>query len=107
MSRWATWTNDGDLDLVCGNGGAEATVNAFYLKLPRSTRKDAGLVLADPIRRPALAKVNRDDRIDLVCGNQGITGEANTAYENNGHPFTAAPTWMSVPQEVTTEHRGR
>ncbi len=96
--------NDGDLDLACGNGGAGAEVNTFY-------RNDAGRLedtpswfSQDPMRAASvvLAKVDRDDRIDLICGNQGVAGEVNTVYTNNGDPFTAAPTWVSVPQEVTT-----
>ncbi len=96
--------NDGDLDLVCGNGGAEAMVSALY-------RNDSGRLETTPAWSSgelrytasiALARVNGDDRIDLVCGNQGINGEASTAYENIGAVFTAAPTWVSEPQEVTT-----
>jgi len=96
--------NDGDLDLVCGNGGAEAMVSTLY-------RNDAGRLETAPAWSSgelrytasiALAKVNLDDRLDLVCGNQGINGEASTAYENSGTSFTTVPTWISVPQKVTT-----
>ena len=96
--------DDGDLDLVCGNGGAEAMVSTFY-------RNDAGRLEAMPswssgelryTASVALANVNGDARIDLICGNQGLNGEASAVYENDGTSFTTAPTWVSEPQDVTT-----
>jgi len=96
--------NDGDLDLVCGNGGAEAMVSTLY-------RNDAGRLETTPswssgesqyTASVALANVNGDGRIDLICGNQGIDGEASTVYENDGAAFTTAPTWVSEPEDVTT-----
>lgn len=96
--------NDGDLDLACGNGGASAIVNTFYVNdsgrfeetpswSSTESRRTASVVLGD---------VNGDDRLDMICGNQGITGEPNAVYQNNGAPFTQASTWLSQLQKVTT-----
>jgi hypothetical protein len=92
--------NDGDLDLACGNVGA----NTFY-------PNEAGQFADTPTwssseQRPAtsvaMAKVNRDGLIDLVCGNEQNPGEINTVYENNGTPFTLTSTWLSGPDKATT-----
>jgi FG-GAP-like repeat/FlgD Ig-like domain len=96
--------NDGDLDLACGNGGANPEVNTFYLNNAGRLEETPSWSSVDPRRAASvvLAKVDRDDRIDLICGNQGDAGEENTVFQNNGDPFATTPTWTSVPQEVTT-----
>ncbi len=95
---------DGDLDLVCGNGGADPMANTFY-------RNDAGRLEETPswsssdathTASVALADIDRDDRLDLICGNSGVGGDANTAYRNDGAPFSAMPTWVSDLKKVTT-----
>jgi hypothetical protein len=100
--------NDGDLDLVCGNGGAQPEQNTFYLNVAGRLEETPSWSAQDARRATSvvLAKVDRDDRIDLICGNEddseGEPGEANTAFLNNGAPFATTPTWISVPEDVTT-----
>jgi large repetitive protein len=96
---------DGDLDLVCGNGGAEEMVSTCYLNQDGRFETTPSWLSAEPRRTAsiALANVNLDDRLDLICGNQGeIDGEVSTAFQNIGGSFSSLPTWTSGPRKVTT-----
>ncbi|NIO02248.1 MAG: hypothetical protein GTO42_08905 [Candidatus Latescibacteria bacterium] len=87
---------DGDLDLVCGNGGS----NTLYLN-------QSGLFSTTPawVSGPgntttavALGDVDGDGDLDLVCGNSGV----NTLYLNEGGIFASSPIWSSVPSNSTS-----
>ena len=95
---------DGDLDLVCGNGGAKDMASTCYFNRDGRFDTAPSWLSAEPRRTAsvALAKVNRDDRLDLICGNQGVTGEPSAAFENTGGSFSSTPTWISDPIKVTT-----
>jgi hypothetical protein len=96
--------DDGDLDLACGNGGADAMVSAIYLNNGARLEGSPAWSSLDARRTAsvAFAKVDLDDRLDLILGNQGTAGEANTVYLNNGTPFPPTPTWVSAAAEITT-----
>ena len=96
--------NDGDLDLACGNGGADARPNVLYYNLG-STFEDSptwASVQARQTASIALGDIDSDGLLDMVAGNQGIAGEENAAYESTLPPFSRQTTWTSLPAEVTT-----
>ncbi|MCH7548412.1 MAG: VCBS repeat-containing protein, partial [Candidatus Krumholzibacteriota bacterium] len=110
---------DGDLDLVCGNGGTREELNTLYLNIGGasvfSTSPDwepARTAVVNPSGPPfgstfgiALGDVDGDGDLDIVGGNAGIAGEVNTVYLGfkdpayKGNPD--APTHQ-LPNNTTT-----
>lgn len=105
---------DGDLDLVCGNGGTRQELNTLYLNIGgesvfSTTPAWEPVVSADSLFGStlgiALGDVDGDGDLDIVDGNAGISGEFNTVYSGLKDPAYkldfAAPTHQ-LPNNTTT-----
>lgn len=98
---------DGFPDLVCGNSGDDlyGEANSLYLN-------EGGVLFSNPVwssgamnatTSVALGDIDGDGDIDLVCGNASFdgSGQANTAYLNNGGTFSVTPGWISGFEDNT------
>ncbi len=92
---------DGDLDLVCGNGGDLDQRNTLYLNLGSVFAPDTAWSssFSDSTFAVALGDINGDGTLDLICGNYG---QKNRLYLNVGNVFSAGPDWESGPANKTT-----
>ncbi len=99
---------DGDLDLVCGNGGGFDQANTLYentggarvFSVTPSTNIWEDLNPSSTFGI-SLGDMNGDGRLDIVCGNSGVSGQANTVYLNNGGSFSDTTVWASTPTKNT------
>ncbi len=91
---------DGDLDLVCGNGGIGGAVNTLFDNVGGvfSTTPIWSSGLANSTVGVVLGDVDGDGDLDLVCGNNE---ENNTLYLNEGGVLGTLPTWSSGPANNT------
>jgi hypothetical protein len=90
------YDNDGDLDLACGNNGAntvyrndggQLTTAPVWTSVPANTTQDVAWVDYDG-----------DGDVDLACGN--YLG-ANTIYRNDAGTLTTSPVWSSTLASAT------
>jgi hypothetical protein len=102
--------DDGDLDLVCANGGpttpARFNGNYLYLNTDGMFESTPAWTAADSVdtRCVALGDLDGDGDLDVVFGNAGTAGLTNTAYLNVGGQsvFETTPSWRSADTTATT-----